>query len=154
MRQHLCIPNNQSSSSRSSRSITATRSEKPAPIGSRHYEASNTAHSFRFARALAVEKAVLDPRLAPKDIRVLAAIAYHMNEKTRRAWPSYERISQIVGYTPEVIERAIKILLVCGYIFRDRHAPITGGRAVVHYGLGAVGFDDIEEVVTAAVMHL
>lgn len=127
---------------------------KPLPVDAEHHDVPNAALGFRFVRALAVEKAVLDPRLTPKEIRVLAAISYHMNARIMRAWPSYKRISEIVGYTHETIERAIKNLIDCGYLFRERRAPITGGRALVHYGLKSMTFDDIEVVITAAVEHL
>lgn len=120
------------------------------------HDAANSALGFRFVRALAVEKAVLDPRLAPKEVRVLAAIAYHMNATTMRAWPSYQKLSEIVGYQDEVIERAIKNLISYDYIFREprRRAPYPGARAMVHYGLKAVSFDDIEHVIAAAVAQI
>jgi hypothetical protein len=120
------------------------------------HDAANSALGFRFVRALAVEKAVLDPRLAPKEVRTLAAIAYHMNATTMRAWPSYRKILEIVGYTDDVIERAIKILIQYNYIFREPHrrAPYPGARAMVHYGLKAVSFDDIEHVIAAAVAQI
>lgn len=118
------------------------------------HDAANAALGFRFIRALAVEKAVFDPRLKPKDIRTLAALSYFMNSQTMRAWPSYERISEITGYTHEAIERGIKNLIACGYIFRERRAPITGGRALVHYGLRAVSFQDIDDIIAAAVAQI
>lgn len=122
----------------------------------KEHDSANTALGFRFVRALAVEKAVLDPRLAPREVRVLAAIAHHMNATTMRAWPSYRKISEIVGYANEVIERAIKNLVLYDYIFREpnRRAPYPGARAMVHYGLKAVSFDDIELVIAAAVAQI
>lgn len=122
----------------------------------KEHDAANNALGFRFVRALAVEKAVLDPRLAPREVRVLAAIAHHMNATTMRAWPSYRKISEIVGYADEVIERAIKNLVLYDYIFREpnRRAPYPGARAMVHYGLKAVSFDDIELVIAAAVAQI
>jgi hypothetical protein len=126
---------------------------QPSPA---HHDTANTAIGFRFVRALAVEKAALDPRLAPSEVRVLAAISYFMNSITMRAWPSYRTISEIVGYTDDVIERAIKNLIAYRYIFREPHrrAPAPGMRAVIHYGLHAVSFDDIEAVIAAAVAQI
>jgi hypothetical protein len=124
------------------------------PHSPEEHDAANGTLGFRFVRALAVEKSVLDPRLAPKEVRVLAAIAYHMNSKTLRAWPSYRAISEIVGYADEVIERAIKNLVRYGYIFRYRKALHRWERARVHYGLINVSFDDIEHVIAAAVAQI
>ena len=106
---------------------------------------------FRFVRALAVEKAALDANLSPAAVRVLAAILYFMNNTTKRAWPSYERIHEITGYSRDTIERAIRQLIGSGYLFRERKAPITGGRALVHYGLRALHPSHIDRMISVAV---
>ena len=111
----------------------------------------NGALGFRFVRALAVEKAALDANLLPAAVRVLAAILYFMNNTTKRAWPSYERIHEITGYSRDTIERAIRQLIGSGYLFRERNAPITGGRALVHYGLRALHPSHIDRMISAAV---
>ena len=108
---------------------------------------------FRFVRALAVEKAALDANLSPAAVRVLAAILYFMNNTTKRAWPSYERIHEITGYSRDTIERAIRQLIGSGYLFRERKAPITGGRALVHYGLRALHPSHIDRMISAAVQE-
>ena len=108
----------------------------------------------RFVRALAVEKAALDIRLSPACIRVLAAISYFMNASTQRAWPGYQQIHEITGHDVDTIERAIKRLKEAGYIFTERRSPITGGRALVHYGLMAVHPSHIDQIITMAVMDL
>jgi hypothetical protein len=77
--------------------LAAFERTDPQPTSPTQHDLKNAELGFRFVRALAVEKAVLDPRLAPKDIRVLAALSFHMNAKTMRAWPSYDRVSEIVG---------------------------------------------------------
>ena len=111
----------------------------------------NGALGFWFVRALAVEKAALDANLLPAAVRVLAAILYFMNNTTKRAWPSYERIHEITGYSRDTIERAIRQLIGSGYLFRERNAPITGGRALVHYGLRALHPSHIDRMISAAV---
>jgi hypothetical protein len=118
------------------------------------HDVVNNEVGFRFVRALAVEKAVLDPRLKPSDSKVLAAISYFMNGRTKRAWPSYERIAEITGYSEDGIDRSIRNLKRAGYLFTERKAPITGGRALVHYGLSTVRLTDLNEMVTAAVIEL
>ena len=118
------------------------------------HDAINNEVGFRFVRALAVEKAVLETRLKPSDSKVLAAISYFMNGQTKRAWPSYERIAEITGYSEDGIDRSIRNLKRAGYLFTERKAPITGGRALVHYGLSAVRLTDLNEMVTAAVIEL
>ena len=74
-----------------------------------------------------------------------------MNNTTKRAWPSYERIHEITGYSRDTIERAIRQLIGSGYLFRERKAPITGGRALVHYGLRALHPSRIDRMISAAV---
>lgn len=118
------------------------------------HDAINSETAFRFIRAIAVEKAALDQSLDPACIRVLAALSYFMHSDTRRAWPGYERISEITGYSYDTIERAIKRLKAKGYIFSERRSPISGGRALVHYGLNGIRPRDIDDMVTAAIMAM
>ena len=115
------------------------------------YDAANAVTGFRFVRALAVEKAALDPGLSPKCVFVLAAISYFMNSTTGRAWPGYRRIAELTGYGVDSIERAIRELKAANYLFTERKAPPTGGRALVQYGLGPIYPNDIDEMLTAAV---
>lgn len=115
------------------------------------HDAANAATGFRFVRALAVEKAALDRGLSSKCVFVLAAISHFMNSTTGRAWPSYRRIAELTGYSEDSIERAIRELKATNYLFTERKAPPTGGRAVVQYGLGAICPNDIDEMLTAAV---
>ena len=107
----------------------------------------------RFVRALAVERAALDFRLDPACIRVLAAISYFMNASIQRAWPSYHQIGEITGYSAITIEHALRRLKDAGYIFSERCSPITGGRALVHYGLAHAPIALLNDVVTAAVQE-
>ena len=125
-----------------------------APITPTEHDAINSETAFRFIRAIAVERAALDQSLDPSCIRVLAAISYFMHSETRRAWPGYERISEITGYSADRIERAIKRLKLAGYIFSDRRSPISGGRALVHYGLNGIRPRDIDDMVTAAILAM
>ncbi len=118
------------------------------------HDQKNAELGFRFVRALAVEKAALDSRLKPAAVRVLAAISFFMNNQVRRAWPSYARIAELTGYSPTSIEGAIRDLKAAGYVFTERKAPITGGRALVHYGLCSIEPSDIGEMVAAAVAEL
>lgn len=115
---------------------------------------ANDARGFRSIRALAVEKAALDTSLRPSSVRVLAVLGYFMNSSCKRAWPGYDRIREVSGYSTETIERSIRELIDAGYIFTERKSPITGGRALVHYGLKAIEPKHIDEMITAAVNEL
>ncbi|PPC84974.1 MAG: hypothetical protein CTY31_12295 [Hyphomicrobium sp.] len=125
-----------------------------APMSPAEHDAINSETAFRFIRAIAVEKAALDQNLDPSCIRVLAAISYFMHSGTRRAWPGYERIAEITGYSFDRIERAIKRLKCAGYIFSQRRSPISGGRALVHYGLNGIRPRDVDDMVTAAILAM
>ena len=118
------------------------------------HDAVNAALGFRFIRALAVEKAALDRTLSPACVRILAGISYFMNSQIKRAWPSYKRISEITGYSEDVIDKSIRRLKVAGYLFTERRAPVTGGRALVHYGLAALHPSDIDSMISDAVSKL
>ncbi|MEQ1710313.1 MAG: helix-turn-helix domain-containing protein [Hyphomicrobium sp.] len=120
-------------------------------IAASSHDDANAALGFRFVRALAVEKAALDRDLPHACVRVIAAICYFMNGRNRRAWPSYARISEVTGYSTDTIERAIRQLRDGGYLFTERRSPITGGRALVHYGLGTIEPADIDRMIAAAV---
>lgn len=113
------------------------------PTGEDH-DRMNAEVGFRFVRAIAVEKAALDRELTPVAIRVLAVICYFMNNTVRRAWPGYAMISEVSGYSQSSIESAVRELKSRGYLFSERRAPITGGRALVHYGLCSIGPADID----------
>ena len=103
---------------------------------------------------MAVHKAALDRRLALADIRVLAAISYFMNGKIKRAWPSYCSLAEVADVSEIWVRRAITRLKALGYIFKEHHAPIGGGRALTHYGLKAVRPPDIEAIIPDAVNSL
>lgn len=118
------------------------------------HDAANAELSFRFVRALAVEKAALDRTLLPSCTFILAAITHHMNAQTKRAWPGYQAIAALTGYSEDVIDKSIRALKRAGYLFTERRAPVTGGRALVHYGLGSIHPSDIDEMITAAVEEL
>ena len=128
-----------------------TSGDRPTPA---EHDAANAAVGFRFVRALAVEKAALDRELPPACTRVLAALSYFMNDKTKRAWPSYRTIADLTGYGQDTIDRTIRQLKSAGYLFTERRAPIAGGRALVHYGLGAIQPQDIQDMVAAAIKEL
>lgn len=101
-----------------------------------------------------MQKAALDRRLTFADIRVLAALSYFMNDKSKRAWPSYSRLAAVAGVSEISVRRAITRLKANSYIFTDRHAPISGGRAITHYGLKAIHPADIEAMISDAVKSL
>ena len=118
------------------------------------HDAANAALGFRFVRALAVEKAALDRGLSKSCTFILAAISSHMNAQCRRAWPGYQTIAQMTGYSEDVIDKSIRELERAGYIFRERKAPITGGRALVHYGLQEIRLDNYQRVITDVVLEM
>ncbi len=122
-----------------------------SPQEREEHDRANSELGARFVRALAAEKAINDKRLDPASLRVFGAILYHMNSASQRAWPGYRKIGEITGYSDVAIERSIRQLKAAGYIFAQRRAPVSGGRAIVHYGLQRVRPSDIDEIVTAAV---
>lgn len=122
-----------------------------APKTPAEHDAANRALGDRFVRALAAEKALLDRSLPTSAPFVLAAIMYHRNEETGRAWPAYGRIQELTGYGTRTIELAISALIEAGYIFTERRAPKPGARALRLYGLCEVRLVDIDAAVTAAV---
>lgn len=126
----------------------------PPVFSPTQHDFQNAELGFRFIRALAVEKAALDRELPRACTFILAAISYFMNSQTKRAWPSYQTIAELTGYSEDVIDRSIRELKRAGYIFTERKAPITGGRALVHYGLGAIHPRDIDQMIAAAVEEL
>lgn len=115
------------------------------------HDKANAELGCRFVRALAVEKATLDPARQFAEVKVLAAISYFMNTTKQRSWPSYAQIAEVTGYGEISIKRAIASLESAGYIFRERRAISAGSRAVVQYGLKAFSPTDIDDMVTAAV---
>lgn len=139
---------------------TSERTE--APIGAEHIsprsldeiDRANIETGFRLARSLALQNAALDPRLPPACVRVMAALGYFMNDKTMRAWPSYELLAEVTGYTHDVIDRAIRKLKATGYLRTRRHAPITGGRALVHYGYGRIDAEFLDRLIADAVAQI
>lgn len=128
------------------------------PMTAAEHDAANVSAGFRFIRALAVEKAALDQGLPHSCVRVLAAISYFMNSQTQRAWPGYDRIAEITGYSKDVIERSIRELKKANYLHSERRARFDAlaspndRRALVHYGLCAVAPTDLDALVTDAVM--
>lgn len=124
------------------------------PYARVHHDGKNEALSFRFLRAIAVEKAALDRDLPRACTFILAAILHFMNSQAERAWPSYQKIAELTGYSEDVIDKSIRKLKRAGYIFTERRSPITGGRALVHYGLRAVHPRDIDQMIAAAVAEL
>ena len=131
----------------------AIQAEQSTTTPEQHDEV-NAALGFRFLRALAVEKAALDQSLPPACVRILAAISYFMNSQTKRAWPGYDRLAEISGYSTEVIDKSIRLLKKSGYIFTERKAPPAGGRALVHYGLAALHLSDVDQMISAAISKL
>lgn len=133
-----------------------------APMGAEHIsprsldeiDRANIETGFRLARSLALQNAALDPRLPPACVRVMAALGYFMNDKTMRAWPSYELLAEVTGYTHDVIDRAIRKLKATGYLRTRRHAPITGGRALVHYGYGRIDAEFLDRLIADAVAQI
>jgi hypothetical protein len=135
--------------------MTMTVPVGDAPIlSSTHHDAQNAELGFRFIRALAVEKAALDRDLPRACTFILAAISYFMNSQTKRAWPGYQTIADLTGYSEDVIDKSVRELKRAGYLFTERKSPITGGRALVHYGLGAIHPRDIDQMIAAAVEEL
>ncbi len=118
------------------------------------HDRANAALGFRFVRALAVEKAALDRNISHSAVRVLATISYFLNSETGRAWPGFGIIADVSGLCTKTIQRSIAELKAAGFLFTERRSPITGGRALVHYGLTEVRMADIDEAVTAAVETL
>jgi hypothetical protein len=84
----------------------------------------------------------------------MAAISYFMNDKTMRAWPSYDLLAEVTGYTKDVIDRSIRKLKTTGYLRTQRHAPITGGRALVHYGYGKIDPGFLDQLIADAVAKI
>lgn len=115
---------------------------------------ANVETGFRLARSLALQNAALDQRLPPACVRIMAAISYFMNDKTMRAWPSYDLLAEVTGYTYDVIDRSIRKLKVAGYLRTKRHAPITGGRALVHYAYGRINAEFLDKLIADAVARI
>lgn len=115
---------------------------------------ANVATGFRLARSLALQNAALDNRLTPACVRVMAAISYFMNDQTMRAWPGYDLLAEVTGYTYDVIDRSIRKLKATGYLRTKRHAPITGGRALVHYGYGRIDPEFLDKLIADAVAKI
>jgi len=115
---------------------------------------ANVRTGFRLARSLALQNAALDKRLPPVCVRVMAAISYFMNDTTMRAWPGYDLLAEVTGYTYDVIDRSIRKLKATGYLRTKRHAPITGGRALVHYGYGRIDPEFLDNLIADAVAKI
>ncbi|CCB64064.1 hypothetical protein [Hyphomicrobium sp. MC1] len=115
---------------------------------------ANVRTGFRLARSLALQNAALDNRLPPACVRVMAALSYFMNDKTMRAWPGYDLLAEVTGYTYDVIDRSIRKLKATGYLRTKRHAPITGGRALVHYGYGRIDPEFLDHLIADAVAKI
>ncbi|MBS0252608.1 MAG: hypothetical protein JSR78_16250 [Proteobacteria bacterium] len=115
---------------------------------------ANVRTGFRLARSLALQNAALDNRLTPACVRVLAAISYFMNDRIMRAWPGYDLLAEVTGYTYDVIDRSIRKLKATGYLRTKRHAPITGGRALVHYGYGRIDPEFLDNLIADAVAKI
>jgi hypothetical protein len=84
----------------------------------------------------------------------MAAISYFMNDKTMRAWPSYDLLAEVTGYTYDVIDRSIRKLKATGYLRTRRHAPLTGGRALVHYAYGRIDPEFLDNLIADAVAKI
>lgn len=115
---------------------------------------ANIETGFRLARSLALQNAALDQRLPPACVRLMAAITYFMNDKIMRAWPSYKLLAEVTGYTEDVIDRSIRKLKTTGYLRTARHRPITGGRALVHYGYGKIDPGFLDQLIEDAVAKI
>ncbi len=103
----------------------------------------------RTARGIAAERALIDRRLDDSARVVLGAILHHLSLTNQRAWPSYETIGAITGYSDDRIQKAIRQLKTCGYLFSERRAASPGSRAIVHYGLQAMHAEEREALITA-----
>jgi DNA-binding MarR family transcriptional regulator len=71
-------------------------------------------------------RAVADPNLKARTVRVLTAIGIHA-DRDGTAWPSQETLGTIVGVRRETVCRDVKQLLQSGYLDRYRK-PTTRGR--------------------------
>ena len=69
-------------------------------------------------------QALLDIRLSPRDITVLAALGSH-TDKAGWCFPSLSRIGEMLGISRQAVQKSYKTLRLCGYVqsiaqFRDK----------------------------------
>jgi hypothetical protein len=84
----------------------------------------------------------------------MAALSYFMNDKTMRAWPGYDLLAEVTGDSEDTIDRSIRKLKATSYLRTARHAPITGGRALVHYGYGKIDPGFLDNLIEDAVAKI
>jgi len=78
-------------------------------------------------------RAVPDQRLQPRHRRVLAAITWAMNKDKGTAFPGYDHLAKLTGYSPGSIRVTIAELKGFGYLAYAKYAPEPGKKAMAHY---------------------
>lgn len=99
--------------------------------------------------------AIQDKRLQRPHLRVLAAIATHINTRTAKAWPSRMAIAIMADLSPKSVSNVVLQLRGWGYLISDRETvEQADGKRLTVYTFGNIDHDGIRREITAFVNRL
>ena len=97
----------------------------------------------------ALVTAIQDRRLGRSHLRVLAAMAMHINSTSAKAWPSRRVIADMLGIAPVTVSNKIRELRKMGYLISGRErVEAAGNRSLTVYTFGNIDHDTIRREVT------
>jgi hypothetical protein len=99
--------------------------------------------------------AIQDKRLQRPHLRVLAAIATHINTRTAKAWPSRMAIAIMADLSPKSVSNVVLQLRGWGYLVSDRETvEQADGKRLTVYTFGNIDHDGIRREIAAFVNRL
>jgi hypothetical protein len=99
--------------------------------------------------------AIQDKRLQRPHLRVLAAIATHINTRTAKAWPSRMAIAIMADLSPKSVSNVVLQLRGWGYLVADRETVEQAeGKRLTVYTFGNIDHDGIRREITEFVNRL
>lgn len=99
--------------------------------------------------------AIQDRRLKRPHLRVLAAIATHINTRTAKAWPSRMAIAIMADISPKSVSNVILELRGWGYLVADRETvEQADGKRLTVYTFGNIDHEGIRREIAAFVSKL
>jgi hypothetical protein len=118
----------------------------------------NRQRGLYLSQLACLTRAVGDPRLQPRHLRVLARLIEYTNAKSGMAYPGRARLARDIiyyengepqRYSEGTIAVTLSELGEFGFVISDRRAPEGHGRALAHYATVTPATDELQRAITA-----
>jgi hypothetical protein len=104
----------------------------------------NLDRGFHLSTSETAWTAIDDLRVSRFQLRVLRAIARHLNSVTGVAFPGRKLLAEQLGCSEGVVGNAISGLIAFGYLVSERRQPQPGSRPLAHYALTRPSVEELQ----------